>query len=146
MNKLYVILLAAFISISSVGITKAKEPYVYLSVQQKDVNLESLLYCDTITHNALKLTVYSNCFHGPVVACMSSLKNLEGAEILSDRIFIKTDYTGSFISMDRPVIISKPEFGTHDIIIDFKVKANGAYDRAGCYSGTIAFTIMPPAL
>jgi len=43
------------------------------------------------------------------------------------------------------VFISMPEFGSHDIVVDFKVKANGLHDRAGKYFGEIAFTVMPPA-
>jgi hypothetical protein len=47
--------------------------------------------------------------------------------------------------LSGPIAISRPEFGSHDIKVDFMVKANGVFDRAGIYSGTIAFTIMPPA-
>jgi hypothetical protein len=46
--------------------------------------------------------------------------------------------------MEKPVLISEPTIGSHDIVIDFKVKASGTVERAGRYAGTIAFTILPP--
>jgi hypothetical protein len=46
--------------------------------------------------------------------------------------------------MGKPVVISKPATGSHDIELDFKLQATH-FDYAGRYSGTIIFTIMPPA-
>jgi hypothetical protein len=45
--------------------------------------------------------------------------------------------------MAKPVIISRPETGSHDIELDFRLGTFPS-DRAGRYQGTITFTIMPP--
>lgn len=145
MKKLRFILLICLVSLSSVGITRAEEPYVYISFVQKEVNLGSMLIWDTMIPEALTVKVNSNCFHGPIVASMSSLKNSKSNKISQDRVYVRTSATGRFVSMAKPVALSWPTFGSHDIQIDFMVKAHGVFDRAGKYSGTIAFTVMPPA-
>lgn len=144
MKKLLFIMLVGLISLNSTGIIHAEEPFVYISFEQKAVKLSSSLIWDNIIPEALTLKVNSNCFHGSIVASMSSLKNRTGQEINRDRVYIKTSETGGFVSLDKSVNLSKPTFGSHDIKIDFLVKANGQFDRAGSYSGTIAFTILPP--
>jgi len=144
MKKMLLITMVALISLCPIGISRAEEPYVYLSFEQKAVGLTSNLLSDSITPEALTLKVNSNCYHGSVVASMGSLKNRWGRKIDNDRVYIKTLATGSFVSLVKPVVISEPTFGSHEIVIDFLVKANGAFDRAGKYSGTIAFTILPP--
>jgi hypothetical protein len=143
MKKVLVILVFSLVSLSSVGIARAEGPYVYAFVDQTEVNLGTILMWDTVIPDALTLKINSNCLHGPIVARISSLNSLRGGQILPDRIFIRTPYTGGFVSMCRPVAISEPALGSHDIVIDFKVKANGLNDLAGKYSGTIAFTVMP---
>ncbi len=144
MKKLLFILLFGLISLNSTGIIHAEEPYVYISFEQKAVKLSSSLIWDSIIPEALTLKVNSNCFHGSILASMSSLKNRGGQEINQNRVYVKTSATSGFVSLAKPVILSKPMFGSHDIKIDFLVKANGPFDRAGNYSGTIAFTILPP--
>ena len=144
MKKLLFIMLVGLISLNSTGIVNAEEPFVYISFEQKAVKLSSSLLWDSLIPEALTLKVHSNCFHGSIMASMSSLKNRTGQEINQDRDLVKTSDTSGFVSLDKPVKISKPMFGSHDIKIDFMVKANGQFDRAGKYSGTIAFTILPP--
>lgn len=144
MKKLLFSMLIGLISLNAIGIAYAEEPYVYLSFGQKAVVLSSSLIWDNIIPEALTVKVNSNCFHGSIVASMSSLKSRLGREINQDRVYIKTSATDGFISLNKPVTISEPMFGSHDIKIDFLVKANGQFDRAGKYSGTIAFTILPP--
>ena len=146
MKKLLIILVFCFVCSSTVGVARADGPFTYLSVPQKKIDLGTILIWDTVIPEAVTLKVNSNCMHGSIVASISSLKNIWGPKITQDRIFIKTPYTGDFISMVKPVIISGPMFGPHDIPIDFKVKANtnGVLERAGKYSGTIVFTILPP--
>jgi hypothetical protein len=141
MKKLMVVLVLGLVSLN--GIAQAVEPFVYLSIPQEKVNLGTIFVYDTIIPQALTIKVNSNCMHGSVVASVSSLKNLIGNEISQDRLFIKTAFTGSFVSLLNPVVISEPKYGSHDIVVDFKVQANGANDRAGKYYGTIAFTVMP---
>ena len=144
MKKLLIILVFGLVSLSSVGVARAEKPFVYISIPQEKVNLGTFLLWDTIIPEALTLKINSNCLHGCVVASMSSLSNSLGNQILPDRILIKTIATGGFVSMAKPVVISGPAVGSHDIVVDFKVKADGEYKRAGEYYGTIAFTVMPP--
>jgi hypothetical protein len=115
-----------------------------LSFEQKAVELTSDLIYDNLVPEALTLKVNSNCYHGSVIASMGSLKSRWGRKIDNDRVYVKTLATGGFVSLVEPVVISEPTFGSHEIVIDFLVKANGAFDRAGKYSGMIAFTILPP--
>ena len=144
MKRLLFVFVLVLVSISTMEIARAAEPYVFLSVPQKKVNLGSVFMYDTIIPEAMTLKVNSNCFHGPIIASISSLKNSLGKEIGQDSIFIKTPFTGDFISMSKPVVISEPASGSHDIVIDFKVQLNGVFYRAGRFNGTIAFTVMPP--
>ena len=96
---------------------------------------------------AASLTVHveSNCLHGPIVAKVTELKHSGGYTIPPERILIKAPVTNEeYIRMGKPVVISKPATGSHDIELDFKLQATH-FDYAGRYSGTIIFTIMPPA-
>jgi hypothetical protein len=123
---------------------KAEEPYAYLSVEQDEIELDTFLVCDTVIPEALTLKVTSNCLHGPITAKVSKLKRDQDHVIEPERIFIKTEATVDFISMEKPVLVSEPAVGSRDIVIDLKVKASGKVERAGRYAGTIAFTILPP--
>lgn len=145
MKKLLLIIVVCLASLGSNKVASAEEPYVYISFDRKEVKLGSNLLWDNIIPEALTLKVNSNCFHGSIVASMeSSLRNKIGNKINQGRVFIKTTTTVGFVSLIRPVIISEPAYGSHDIKIDFLVKANGYFDRAGSYSGSIAFTVLPP--
>ncbi len=94
---------------------------------------------------ALTVHVESNCLHGPIVASVTSLKHSGGSSITPDRIFIKAPaITDEYSSMARPVKISKTQTGSHDIELLFKLQSK-LFDRAGRYTGTITFTVMPPA-
>ena len=145
MKKLLFIILVVLISFSAFETVNAEEPFVYISFEQKAVKLSSSVIYDNIIPEALTLKVNSNCFHGSVVASMSSIRNKYGKAIDQDRVCIKTSATDGFVSLEKPVIISKPAFGSYNIIIDFLVKANDEFLRAGKYSGTIAFTVLPAA-
>jgi hypothetical protein len=46
--------------------------------------------------------------------------------------------------MAKPVPISETTKGSHDINVNFKVDVD-IKDIAGRYSGTLAFTVMPPS-
>jgi len=96
---------------------------------------------------AASLTVHveSNCLHGPIVASVTALKHSQGYTIPPERILIKAPVTNEeYIRMGKPVVISESETGSHDIELNFKLQATH-FDYAGRYSGTIIFTIMPPA-
>jgi len=90
----------------------------------------------------LNLKVVSNCLHGPVMASITTLKHRWGKSITPDRISIKAPITDGYVSMAKPVKISNPETGPHDIDLDFRVERL-LNDPAGKFSGTITFTIIP---
>lgn len=92
---------------------------------------------------SLTVKVESNCLHGPIVASITALKQLRGGLIPPERIFIKSPTTSGYVKMAKPVVISRPEIGSHDIELDFRLDILPS-DRAGGYQGTITFTIMPP--
>jgi len=95
---------------------------------------------------AASLTVHveSNCLHGPIVASVTALKHSKGFTIQPERILInapimKEEYT----RMAKPVVISEPETGSHNIELNFKLQATH-FDYAGRYTGALTFTVMPP--
>ncbi len=94
---------------------------------------------------ALTVKVESNCIHGPIMASITGLKHYTGGSITPDRIFIKSQTTGGFVSMVKPVAISETTMGSHDILLNFRVE-NKYQDMAGRYTGTITLTIMPPSI
>jgi len=92
---------------------------------------------------SLTVKVESNCLHGPIVASITELKHRKGGSIPPERIFVKSPTTDGYVTMARPVVISRPETGSHDIELDFRLDILPS-DHAGRYTGTITFTIMPP--
>jgi hypothetical protein len=65
-----------------------------------------------------------------------------GKKITPDRISVKAPITNGYVSMERPVMISEPRLGSHDIKLDFKLNVN-PFEAAGRYEGTLTFTLMP---
>ncbi len=95
---------------------------------------------------AASLTVHveSNCLHGPIVASVTALKHSQGFTIPPERILINAPKMNEeYTRMAKPVVISEPEIGTHDIELNFKLQATH-FDYAGRYTGTLIFTVMPP--
>jgi hypothetical protein len=90
------------------------------------------------------VNINSNCMHGSVIASMSSFKNEEGSLIKSDRVFVQSPTTDGYVSMSRPVVISRQTDGTHSVDLSFKVSTD-LKDRAGRYEGAIMFTVVPPS-
>jgi hypothetical protein len=91
---------------------------------------------------SMTLKVTSNCLHGPIMASVSKLRHRMGKTITPDRISIKAPITNGYVSMAKPVMISEPQTGSHDIDLDFKLNVN-PFEAAGRYEGTLTFTIMP---
>ncbi len=91
---------------------------------------------------SLTLKVESNCLHGPIMASISKLRHHIGKTITPDRISIKAPITNGYVSMVQPVMISKPEMGSHDIDLSFRLDVN-PFEAAGRYKGTLTFTVMP---
>jgi hypothetical protein len=90
----------------------------------------------------MTLKVESNCLHGPIMASITTLRHRMGKTITADRISIKSPITDGFVSMAKPVLISKPEMGSHNIDLSFRLEIN-PFESAGRYEGTLTFTIMP---
>jgi hypothetical protein len=62
--------------------------------------------------------------------------SLVGGFIPPQRISIKSPATNGFVSMEKPVAISKPVFGPHDIMLNFKVRT-GPQHHEGRYHETL---------
>ena len=136
---------------------QADEPFVRISPSSESVKFGEIeftepsllapgaaLYPTTFGSSsaALTLKVNSNCLHGPIMASVTKLRHRMGKTITSDRISIKSPITDGYVSMEKPVLISKPEMGSHDIDLSFKLKVN-PFETAGKYKGNITFTVMP---
>jgi hypothetical protein len=127
------------------GIVKADQPFVKISTTTKSLDLGAIpFWSDGVSPTVLTVRVESNCVHGPIVASITTLQGVGGGYITPDRISIRTPATGGFVPMAKPVSISETTEGSHDITADFKIDTN-IKDRAGRYSGSLAFTVMPPS-
>lgn len=91
---------------------------------------------------SMTLKVESNCLHGPIMASVSTLRHRMGKTITPDRISVKSTFTDGYVQMAKPVIISRPHLGSHEIDLDFKLEVN-PFEIAGQYKGTLTFTVMP---
>jgi len=141
-----VTVVALFLSGGAVQAKGSDKPFVSLSVTPDVLDLGTLPFFTNIYEPPATLTVKvaSNCYHGPIVVSMTGLKhNKIGGTITPDRILINGPATGGFVPMAKPVAVSKPTTGPHEILLEFKVE-NKFKDIAGKYTGTIIFTIMPP--
>jgi hypothetical protein len=92
---------------------------------------------------ALTVKVEANCMHGPIMISATKLKHRRGGSISPERLLVKTPATGGFVTMAKPVAISKPATGSHEIVLDLRVQTQ-FLDPAGEYTGTLMLTIMPP--
>ncbi len=128
------------------GAEQIDKPFVNISTTPDVLDLGTAsLFTDSFdVPGALTVNVDSNCFHGPIMISTTKLKHRQGGSISADRIFVKTPATGGFVTMARPVAISKSTEGPHEIVLDLRVETNFLYP-AGEYTGTITLTIMPPA-
>ena len=144
MKKL--VTLALFVALfATIGVVQADEPYVRISTDHKSLNLGTISFWDDgLSSEILTVIVESNCLHGPIVAAISELRRSGGSSITPDRIEVKTPATNGFVSMAQPVAISETTMGSHKIEMNFRIKTY-IKDLAGRYSGTLAFTVMPPS-
>lgn len=123
---------------------QAAKPFVSISTKQDKVDLGTILFPGIYDlPAALTLEVESNCMHGPITISSTELKRRNGNSISPEHISIKTPATGGFVTMEKPVVISKPTTGSHKIVLDLKVKTE-SINPAGEYAGTFTFTVMPP--
>jgi len=127
------------------GFVQAEEPFVRISTTAESFKLGTFSFWeDGTSSSVLTVKVESNCLHGPVVASITSLKRAGSVSITPDRVMVKTETTGGYVSMAKPVAISETTEGSHDIKMNFKIKTD-ITDHAGRYSGILAFTVMPPS-
>ena len=128
------------------GAEQFDKPFVNISTTPDVLDLGTAsLFTDSFdVPGALTVNVDSNCFHGPIMISTTKLKRRQGGSISPDRIFVKTPATGGFVTMARPVAISKSTEGPHKIVLDLRVETK-FLDPAGEYTGTITLTVMPPA-
>ena len=143
MKKLLICWIIGISLLGSFGMARADAPFVRVSATPDKLNLGTVLFVDEELPEVLTVKVESNCLHGPIVASITPFKNRYGGTILPERISIQTPTTVDFIPMIKPVVISEPAIGSHDVLVKFKVRTD-FNDRAGKYSGTIVFTVMPP--
>ena len=158
--KIVTTLLMAVVLFGVAGIAQAEKAFVNVSATSNSLEFgRPTFLSDGDTHfgpgsvvfptvyfmssAALTVKVESNCLHGPIVASITALKHPRGDSIPPERISIKSPTTNGYVKMTKPVVISKPEIGSHDIVLDFRLEVIPS-DHAGSYRGTITFTIMPP--
>ena len=150
MKRLVITWVLAAILFGLAGVAGAEqidEPFVNVSTTPDVLDLGTASFF-TDSHDvpgALTVKVDSNCFHGPIMISTTKLKHRQGGSISPDHIFVKTPETGGFITMARPVPISKSTEGSHKIVLDLRVETGGLLYPADEYKGTITLTIMPPA-
>ena len=127
------------------GAEQTVRPFVNISTTPDtlDLGTASLFTNFYDVPAALTVKVDANCMHGPIMISTTKLKRRQGGSISPDRIFVKTPATDGFVTMARPVAISKPTIGSHEIVLDLRVDAQ-FLDPAGEYTGTLMLTIMPP--
>ena len=129
------------------GIARAEQtnkPFVNVSAtpDRLDLGSASIFENSYDIPAALTVKVASNCMHGPIMISTTKLKRRRGGSISPERLFVKTPATNGFVSMARPVAISKPAIGSHEIVLDLRVETQ-FLDPAGEYTGTLMLTIMP---
>jgi hypothetical protein len=157
MKRLTKIWLLAVILFIAPVIAQANAPFVNISPSSDSLKFGEPVYSEPSliapgaalypttfgTSSAdLTLKVESNCLHGPITASISTLRHRMGKTITPDRISIKAPITDGYVSMARPVLISKPEMGSHNIDLSFRLDIN-PFEAAGQYKGTLTFTVMP---
>lgn len=160
MNKLVTTCLILAVLLGTAGIARADDPYVSISTTKDRLEFGMATFSDlepslvSVSGKALfpgilfsasaSLTVKvdSNCLHGPILASISDLRHTRGQIIPCERVSVSAPTTNGYVSMAKPVIISNPETGPHDIDLDFRVERL-LHDPAGKFSGNITFTIIP---
>jgi len=149
MKRLVITWVLAVVLFGLSGITGAAqtdEPFIHVSATPDELDLGTASFFKDIydVPAALTVKVEANCMHGPIMISATKLKHRQGGSISPDSIFVKTSATDGFVPMARPVAISKPTIGSHDIVLDLRVETK-FLRPAGEYTGTLILTIMPPS-
>jgi hypothetical protein len=157
MKKVNTICLMAAILFATSVMAYAEEPFVNISATSRSLKFGEPEFSEPsivgpgaamfpsifgTSSASMTLKVESNCLHGPIMASISALRHRMGKKITPDRISIQAPTTNGFVSMEKPVMISEPQVGSHNIDLDFKLQIN-PFEAAGRYEGTLTFTLMP---
>ena len=146
-----VLITALILAVASAGLATvaqavqpARKPFIHVSPSPRRLNLGTAATPGFYSvANALTLNVDSNCLHGPIMISATDLKRRQGGSIPPDRISVRSSATMGFVTMGKPVAVSKPKSGSHRIVLDLQVET-GFNDMAGRYHGTFTVTVMPP--
>ena len=121
-------------------------PFVSITVKPSQLDLGTIPLVGTQDSSAvLRVKVDANCMHGPVTLSATAFEHPGGGSISPKHIYVKSSAMDEFETMEKPVAISKPEDGPHDIVLKFRL--HNIYDRlepTGRYKGTFTFTVTPP--
>ncbi|MGD8786085.1 MAG: hypothetical protein PVJ60_01570 [Phycisphaerales bacterium] len=157
MKKLITTCLIVLIILGTVGVAKAYvDPYVSVTTTSSALEFGRATFAEgsskpgkalfpNVLYSAsasLTVKVDSNCMHGAMAVSMTELKHSGGRTIPLERIAMKAPTTSGYVPLIRPVIISDPQAGPHNIDLEFRVERL-VRDRAGKYSGNIILTMMP---
>lgn len=122
-----------------------EDPFVNITVTPSIFDLGTIPFVGTQdSSEVLRVKVDANCMHGPITLSATAFEGPRGGSISPKHIYVKSSATDGFETMEKPVSISKPEEGPHDILLKFRL--HNMYDRiepAGRYKGTFTFTIIP---
>ncbi len=152
MKKLVITCVVAMVLSGWAGIGRAKvqrieptpaEAFVKISTTSNEVSLGTAEFPGIHDlQSVFTVKVESNCLHGSIFASTDGFRR-PGAFIRPEHISVKAPVTGGYVSMEKPVVISKPVFGNHDIMLNFRVQT-GPQHHEGKYTGTLILTLMPP--
>lgn len=120
-----------------------EKPYLNITTSPSELNLGMVpIFGELDKPAALTVKVESNCAYGSIMMTATALKHSSGYSIPANRIFVQTYITEGYVSMARPVMISKPQVGSNDVVVDIKVQAD-MRELAGKYTGSFTFTVIP---
>jgi hypothetical protein len=122
-----------------------ENPFVRITTTPDKLNLGMTQFPGTYeSPSELTVNVDSNYMYGSIVASISPLKRNGGGDITPESIFVKGPTTNGYVTMKKPVLISKPTAGPNKIELNFKVETEFK-DPAGRYEGVLVFTVVPPS-
>ena len=122
-----------------------KKPFLHVTTTPDEIDLGTALFTmgPLELKSALTVQVETNCPHGAIYLSATPLNHNSGGTIGNDRISVRTSETNGYVSMSKPVAISKPTAGSHKVVVDVKVDAPVGV-TAGEYNGFFTCMITPP--
>jgi len=155
MKKLVITCVVAMVLSGWAGIGRAKVEIIEPTPAEAFVKISTTSNEDSLgtagfpgihdLQSVLALQVESNCLHGSIFASTDGFKHPLGGFIPPEHISVKAPVTGGFVPMIKPVAISETVFGSHKIMLNFRVQT-GPQHHEGKYTGVLIFTLMPPSV